>query len=346
MTELVPLRELPELPDRTPPPGAENPARVYLASLAPGSRRTMASSLDTIARILIPSPPGNYDIVPWHQLTYPYTQAIRAELGARYSPATANKMMSALKGTLKAAWRLGQMDSDTFQRASDLRAFRSKPLPRGRALPPAEIRALFESCGSDPRRACGTRDAALLGVLYGGGLRRSEASGLDVEDFREEAGEVVVRRGKGGVDRVVPLPRGACVALQEWLDVRGEEPGALFWRTTKGGKLVADRLTPDGVLAVCRGRAKKAGIPRFSPHDLRRSFVSDLLEAGADVIAVQRVAGHARSRLPRGMTEETSVLSGRRSSSFRCPCRTRNAAIPDNQYSNENHDSADYRTEG
>lgn len=283
--------DLPALVLSLPPPGPRNPARVYLARLAPGSRRTMAAALHAIAGILIPG--ASLDTLPWWRLSYPYTQGVRAAIGDRWSMATANKMLAALRGALKECWRLGLMESETYQRAADLPSFKGSRLLRGRALSAGEVRALFVSCAADPRPRLGARDAALLAVLYGAALRRAEAVALEVADHNAFVGEVTVRAGKGNQQRTVPLPRGARAALEHWLELRGDEAGPLFVAVTRGGKLAWRRLTADAVREMCVARGRKAGIQGFSPHDLRRSSISDLLDAGADIVAIQKVAGHA-----------------------------------------------------
>jgi integrase/recombinase XerD len=181
------------------------------------------------------------------------------------------------------------MSAEDFARASDLAPVKGSTLPSGRALPAGEIRSLFAHC----RGPLGARDAALLAVCYGAGLRRSEAVALDLEDFDPESGALVVKRGKGGRQRVGYLTNGAGAAIRAWLTVRGLEPGALFVAMTKGGKATGRRLTDAAVAKAFAALARRAAVAAFSPHDLRRSFVSDLLDAGADVSNVQRLAGHA-----------------------------------------------------
>src|SRR5437868_7440182 len=94
------------LPSRRRPD--EHPAAVYLARLAPGSRRTMAAALETIAGLLT-SNRCNVQTLDWSSLRYQHTAAIRALLADLYAPATANKMLAALRGVLRETWRLGQM---------------------------------------------------------------------------------------------------------------------------------------------------------------------------------------------------------------------------------------------
>jgi integrase len=269
---------------------SEHPAAVYLARLAPGSRRTMRGALLTIAALLTDGAADCFAL-PWSALRYQHTAAVRAVLAERYAPATVNKHLAALRGVLKEAWRLGQMEAADYQRAVDLPGMRGGTLPRGRALTPGELRALFAACADGS--PAGVRDAALLAVLYGGGLRRAEVVSLDMSDFLPEIGALTVRHGKGDKARIVYLTGGAQGAMATWLPVRGPDPGALFLPINKGGRLTHRRMTDQAILAMLRRRAIKAGVGHFSPHDLRRTFISDLLDAGADIATVQKLAGHA-----------------------------------------------------
>jgi integrase/recombinase XerD len=285
-TALTTIREA--LPTR---PLDRNPAAVFLARLSLRSRRTQAGALATVAEILtgIRQDPLT---VPWHDLRYEHTQAVRAALAERYAPATANTMLAALRGVLKEAWRLGLMDAEDMHRAVDLPAVRGETLPRGRGLSQGDFRALFDACAAVPGPS-GVRDAALLSALYVGGVRRSEAVALDLDDYDPSTGALTIRHGKSNKARIVYLRNGGQTALNDWVEVRGSEPGALFFRIRRGGNIIPARMTDQAVLDILRRRAQEARIASCSPHDLRRSMISDLLDAGADISTVQKLAGHA-----------------------------------------------------
>lgn len=273
-------------------PAERHPAAVYLARLAPGSRRTMRAALDTIASTLTS---GKADAVSldWSRVRYQHSQAIRTALTARYAAATANKCLAALRGVLRECWRLGLMDAESYQRASDVEAVKGEALPPGRALTNGELRAIFTACSKDENRVAGARDAALMAVLFGAGLRRSEAVALKLADYNAETGELVIRRGKGNRDRTAYATNGAADALADWLGHRGDAVGPLFMPVDKVGRVADRALTPQAVFNACRSRAEDAGVLAFSPHDMRRSFISHLLDEGADVVTVQKLAGHA-----------------------------------------------------
>jgi integrase/recombinase XerD len=292
LEDLLPAPLAPELAPVVPAAPDRLPAAVYLARLAPGSRRTLRGALDTIAALLT-GKLADAMTCPWHLLRYPHTQAVRAALAARYAPATTNKHLAALRGVLKEAWRLGQLDGESYQRAVDLAGVRGTTLPAGRALASAEVRALFEACADGTPG--GARDAAMLSLLYGALLRRSESVAVDLADYDLEAAAVAVRHGKGRQERLAYLPAGGRAAVDAWLRVRGDEPGPLLVPVRKGGLVLIRRLSPQAVLYACQKRQRQApGVSPFSPHDLRRTSIGDLLDAGADLAAVQRLAGHAQ----------------------------------------------------
>jgi site-specific recombinase XerD len=247
------------------------------------------AALNTMASLLTSDRLGA-EALPWHQLQYPHTQALRAALAERYSPATTNRHLAALRGVLREAWRLGLMSAEDLQRAIDLPAVRGERIPRGRALSRGELRALFESCRKGS--PADVRDAALMGVLYAAGLRRAEVVALSVSDYDPETGALVVQ-GKGNKERTAFIDNGAADAMTAWLLTRGNADGPLFCPITQTGHVEIRPMTDQAVYAILRSRAVKAQVRHFSPHDLRRSCVSDLLDAGVDISVVQQFVGHA-----------------------------------------------------
>jgi site-specific recombinase XerD len=119
-----------------------------------------------------------------------------------------------------------------------------------------------------------------------------EVVSLDLSDYDSLALRLVVR-GKGNKERIVWVGSGADRALTDWLTVRGTDPGPLFWPVNKGGETTHRRMTSQAVYKRLQVRAAEAGVREFSPHDLRRTFVSDLLDAGADIATMAKMAGHA-----------------------------------------------------
>ena len=285
VTAQAPALELPAAVD-----GINGPLVAYLASLAPGaSRGSMRSTLKKTAELAGFS---SADALPWHELRAVHTQALRSKLADTYSPAGANKALAAVRGVLKAAWRLNLMNTDEYLRAVDLDRVRGSSLPAGRALDRGEAAALFAVCADDHSPA-GARDAAAFALMYGAGLRRAEAAGLQLADYNAETGELRVR-GKGNKERIVYANNGGADALAAWLSYRGHHAGPLLQPVNKSGDVdTAKGITSQALLYRLKLRAQQAQIKECSPHDLRRSFVSELLDAGADIASVQRLAGHS-----------------------------------------------------
>ncbi len=273
-------------------PVEQNPAVIYLATLTSDhSKRNMRRHLDSIAS-MISDHQLDSRTLQWGALRHTHTQAIRARLIAGYAPATVNVMLSALRGVLKEAWQLGQMKAEDYQLAVDIENVKVESLPTGRDLNASEISALSDACLSDSSPA-GVRDAAMIGVLYTCGLRRAEIAHLGVGDYKRETGQLRIMNSKSDRDRTVYVTNGAQSALHDWLDVRGNEWGALFTPINRGGKLSLHEMTDQAIYNMIEKRMKQARLDKFTPHDLRRTFVGDMLDQGVDIVTVQKIAGHS-----------------------------------------------------
>jgi integrase/recombinase XerD len=167
----------------------------------------------------------------------------------------------------------------------------AKRLPK--ALPLSDIEKILEAAGA-PGTALSMRDRALLELLYGTGARISEAVGLDLDDLDLEQGTVLLR-GKGSKERIVPVGSYAKEAVETYL-VRGRPDLAstgtglpAVFLNARGG-----RLSRQSAWTVLVKAAERAGVPaEVSPHTLRHSFATHLLDGGADVRVVQELLGHA-----------------------------------------------------
>jgi len=197
--------------------------------------------------------------------------------------------------------------------APDNPAVEISPPSPGKRLPKAlsidEVRRLLDAV--DRTTSEGLRDAALLEVLYGTGARISEAVGLDVDDLTRAlaAPELGLRLvGKGDKERVVPLGSYAAQAVDAWL-VRGRPAFARNARAATPALLLntrGARLSRQSAWGIIRARAADAGITtEVSPHSLRHSFATHLLDGGADVRVVQELLGHASVTTTQIYTEVT-----------------------------------------
>jgi integrase/recombinase XerD len=202
---------------------------------------------------------------------------------------SAARAVIAVRGLHRFAQREGMAPGDP---ARDVHP--PKPPQRlPKAIPVAEVAALIAAAGA-PESPTASRDGALLELLYATGARISEVVGLAVDDI-DPAENVVRLAGKGGHDRVVPVGSYARAAVDAYL-VRGRPALAAAGRgspalflNTRGGS-----MSRQSAWAVLRAAAGRAGLgDAISPHTLRHSFATHLLDGGADVRVVQELLGHA-----------------------------------------------------
>jgi integrase/recombinase XerD len=205
------------------------------------------------------------------------------------SASSAARAVVAVRGLHRFAYADGQVARDV--------AHEVKPPTTPRRLPKAisieEIERLLEASDFD-KTPLSLRDRALLEILYGTGARISEAVGLDIDDL-DLSGRTVLLRGKGGKHRLAPLGRHAARALEAYLvRVRPElarqgHGTPRVFLNSRGGP-----LSRQSAWTVLRSASDKAGLGiEISPHTLRHSFATHLMEGGADVRVVQELLGHA-----------------------------------------------------
>lgn len=208
-----------------------------------------------------------------------------------YSASSVARMLVALRGFYKFLVREGYLEADPTAKVGSPKKVRSLP----KAIRLEEVEELIELPAPD---VLGRRDRAILETLYGAGLRISELVGLDVDDVDLDDGSVLVRTAKGGKARRVPLGRAARSAVSGYLTASRPELLAKAKTRASGGALFVNargtRLSRQGCWKILKGYARRAGIERkVSPHTLRHSFATHMLDRGADIRVVQELLGHA-----------------------------------------------------
>ena len=116
---------------------------------------------------------------------------------------------------------------------------------------------------------------------------------LDLSDYDDEAGELRVRGAKGRKDRITYAAGGAQDAIEPWIGARGEEEGSLLYPINKGDRVQRRRMSDQAIYDILRRLGREIKTKSFAPHDMRRTFIGDLLDAGADLSAAQQLAGHS-----------------------------------------------------
>jgi len=223
-----------------------------------------------------------------HDLTYEMLRDHLAALSeSGLAPATVSRAVSSIRGYFRFLLEDGILEVDPSERLETPRG--GRPLPD--VLSVAEVESLLEAV--TPERTFAFRDRAILEVLYGCGLRVSELCALSTRDTDLEAGLVRVF-GKGSKERFVPLGADARYAIRRYLREsrprldRGSSEGRVFLNRAGGS------LSRMGVWKILRHYVERAGITkRVTPHTLRHSFATHLLEGGADLASVQEMLGHA-----------------------------------------------------
>lgn len=228
---------------------------------------------------------------PWHALQYVDVVGLRSYLAENTSPASGNRTLCAMKQVLSEARKLKLIDPEDFTCIKELPRIPGTRLPKGRALPDSEIALLFEAARRASSRWHRRRNAAILAILFGGGLRRTELVRLRLERVQEVDGQFELKViGKGNKERVVPLPSALGPVIREWLLERGASEG---WFFPHSRDEVDRPISGDNFCKRLQQFGKLAGIARLTPHDGRRTFITTLLDKGIDIVIVAKLAGHA-----------------------------------------------------
>lgn len=278
-----------------PPHATGNPAGVYLQNLRGDGRRSTRERLKKFASFF----GHTVDTYPWGELSAGdvlTTRGLLLDLGA--SKSTINMTLSALRGVARTQRRMhpDRMTAEVAAAICEVEGVRGSTAPAGRTLREDEIASLVSACARD-RTAAGARDLALISLLYYQGLRRDEAVRLEPGDWdaRERRLRVL---GKGDKEEFSYVEsKETRLALGRWLKRRGRAPGPLFCSVWRGGHVRRDHgsvrpLLGDAVYQIVKRRARQASLRPCTPHDLRRSAITHLLERGTDALAVQAFARH------------------------------------------------------
>ncbi|KAF6692864.1 tyrosine-type recombinase/integrase [Pseudomonas sp. EKM23D] len=272
-----------------------NPLTLYLTRLAPSSQLTMRYVLQDAADRL-----GYEDInleeIDWHLLQPEHVIALVAALREDgYAPNTSSLYVNAVRGVMNEAWRMSLITQEHLLKMRTVKASAGTRLGQGRNLRRTLIREMMEACAADPRPQ-GLRDAAVIGILYGSGMRKSESVNLDLAqvDFAERSLRVI---GKGNKELVKYAPDWAFAKLQAWLAFRreqlkeGEEDDSfLFNRIRRGSHITRERITKHAIYYIARQRGEQVGV-KIMPHDFRRSFITRVIEEH-DLSIAQKLAHH------------------------------------------------------
>ncbi len=268
-----------------------DPVTLYLNSLAATGRRSVRCLLHAAANMLHFE--GELESMPWGLLDFQQVTLIRNQLQQQSKSAnTINLTLSALRGVSKVCFSLGLISAEHWLLLQAIKRVRGKRSSTGQSLTGIQIKKLYRTLSQD-KTAAGLRDHAVIAYMLATGLRRSEVRDLELSDYHSKTGLLRVKAGKGNQPRTAYLNTESRGIISVWLQVRGKTAGALFNPINKTGTINNKALTSESIYNIIRKRTEAAGISNISPHDLRRTFVTQLLVAGVDLNTTRQLAGHA-----------------------------------------------------
>jgi len=241
------------------------------------------------------------DFVAWYQalpgrapLSKALVQQYRLTLTeAKLAPSTINVQLSAIRKLAAEAADNRLLDADLAAGIAKVRGVKNAGVRAGNWLTREQARELLRA--PDTSTLKGTRDRAILAVLLGCGLRRSELVSLEVHQVeqRENRWVIVDFRGKGGRKRTVPVPAWVKNAIDAWTSAAQITEGPIFRSIGKGGRLKEGTLAQVGVWWLVKAYAEGIGIKNLAPHDLRRTCAKLCRKSGGDLEQIQMLLGHA-----------------------------------------------------
>lgn len=208
------------------------------------------------------------------------------------SASTVNQRMSAIRKLAQEAADNGLLDETLANGIARVKGVKSAGVRTGNWLTRDQAQAMIDA--PDCKTLKGLRDRAILAVLIGCGLRRSEAAALAFDHVQQREGRWVIVDlvGKGNRVRTVPMPSWAKAAVDAWTEAAGISEGCIFRRFRKGNRLDGDSMTPQAIYDVVRGYADRCGLD-LSAHDTRRTFAKLAHRGGAGLDQIQLSLGHA-----------------------------------------------------
>lgn len=266
------------------------PTQLYLQRLAPSGRNPIISQLNQVKKLF--KWRGEIEAQPFHLLEYADIEHVKQSMAQTKAPRTVNLALCALKGIIKVGFLMELTNEKSWLKVQAIKLLKTTPSSRGMALTSIDVQSLLLDCAID-QRPIGLRDSAILAVFLSSGLRRFELSNLTYADFDKQSHSIKVRAGKGRKTRVQFLPEWTMPHLNKWLAFRGNEQGFLFnpFRSKTPNK--SHKLSATTIYRIVKRRTAVALAQPSSPHDLRRSFITQLLRQNVDLSTTSKLAGHA-----------------------------------------------------
>jgi site-specific recombinase XerD len=255
----------------------------YLGQVRRQTPRTIVDVRCTLRRVCAAMLKLQPDRTLWQFTLAEYIKWLEQERQQGRSPSCLSKYLCHIRGLLDYAWRSGRCDRnvlDGFNLQDDL------PRKAPEVLTIEEARRLVECCPQDTFTQ--RQERLIILILYGCGLRTAELCDLSISDVNRERGELFVRKGKGDIQRVVPIPPGVQSELWAYLLDRGGKRGPLFLTDHKHKRISASRICE-----IVTAASQRAGIHwKVTARTLRHSYATHLMDRGVDLAIIASLMGH------------------------------------------------------
>jgi site-specific recombinase XerC len=274
-----------------------NPQLLPVAPVAPAWSRVRSLVVDSVTSPHTKRAYGRAldELFNWYQREQPgplckaVVQRYKAAVleGRGLAASSVNAHLAALRKLATEAADNGLLDAEVARAIGRVKGVKAQGARLGNWLSHEQAQALLDMPDRSTLR--GLRDAALLAVLLGAGLRRAEAASLHVSHLQQREGRWVIvdLLGKGGKVRSVPIAAWVKASIDRWLNTAGIQEGYVFRPVNKASRVASERMTDAGVYAVLKTYAELA------PHDLRRSFAQMARKADCSIEQIQLSLGHA-----------------------------------------------------
>ncbi|WP_409424614.1 MULTISPECIES: tyrosine-type recombinase/integrase [unclassified Pseudoalteromonas] len=266
------------------------PTECYLNNLAPTGRKAVISLIKSVKNTLLLH--DKLVALPLHKLSFEQLSTLKQSLVLNNKSArTIQLTFQVIKAIAKTAFLMNLIEQHELEKFNILKLPHIEPSLKGKSLTATQLKSILKQPYT-PSSIISTRDIALLALMAGAGLRRSEVSALKLSDFSMADQLVVIHKGKGNRTRTQYLPVWVLEFLSSWLMVRGKNEGPLFCVVLNDKAIQARGISPETIYSVVTARTNHVLGEKFTPHDMRRTYISSLLANGVDISTVSKLAGH------------------------------------------------------
>jgi len=268
-----------------------SPYALYISRLSPNSQRSIASQLNSVGKLM--NWPEEERAERLHQVDYQQALHIRSVLThAGWSARSINRAIIAIRGIVKVAVLTDLAEQQQSAHLETITQVKHGQ-HQGNPLTVKQVEKLFYLLRDD-MSPIGIRNQLVFALLLGTGLRRSELAALELADYNRQAQTLFVRSGKGNKSRTLFLPPWTQEYFTSWSRFRGKDIGYLLCSVYANGSVKpVDSMNVSTIYRLIKQKLELIGVKNASPHDLRRTFITQLLEQNVDLNTVRQMAGHA-----------------------------------------------------